>query len=543
TIQLKDGTLATVLTAHQDVSGFLTEHQDISGKADIADIPTSTSQLTNDSGFLTSQDISGKANKSEMIVTPGTGENVDKTTIQLKDGTLATVLTAHQDVSGFLTEHQDISGKANISDIPTSTSQLTNDSGFLTAQDISGKADKAEMIVTPGTGENADKTTIQLKDGTSATVLTTHQDVSGFLTAHQDISGKADKNEMSVTVGTGADADKTTIQLKSGTTATVLNAHQDISGKADKGEMSITPGTEENADKTTIQLKDNMSATVLTTHQDISGKADKAEMIVTPGTGENADKTTIQLKDGTSATVLTTHQDVSGFLTAHQDISGKANKSEMIVTPGTGENADKTTIQLKEDMSATVLTTHQDISGKADKSEMIVTEGTGTDADKTTIQLRNGVSATVLRTHQDISGKANTSDLASVATSGNYSDLNGVPTNVSTFNNDAKYLTRDSIAALQATVNSLVALVNSLNMRMTEEQFTATAGQIVFTLQHDAKTDCIVRLYINGVMIGGNHNGVLEINANNPKQVQYNASLNRNYSLKANDKVTIVYWY
>ena len=48
-----------------------------------------------------------------------------------------------------------------------------------------------------------------------------------------DVSGKADKSEMSVTPGTGADADKTTIQLKSGTSATVLTSHQNISGKED----------------------------------------------------------------------------------------------------------------------------------------------------------------------------------------------------------------------------------------------------------------------------------------------------------------------
>lgn len=46
------------------------------------------------------------------------------------------------------------------------------------AESLSGKADKSEMSVTPGTGEDADKTTIQLKSGTSATVLTSHQDVS-----------------------------------------------------------------------------------------------------------------------------------------------------------------------------------------------------------------------------------------------------------------------------------------------------------------------------------------------------------------------------
>ena len=52
-----------------------------------------------------------------------------------------------------------------------------------------------------------------------------------------DVSGKADKNEMSVTPGTGANADKTTIQLKSGTSATVLTQHQDVSGKANASDV------------------------------------------------------------------------------------------------------------------------------------------------------------------------------------------------------------------------------------------------------------------------------------------------------------------
>ena len=44
-------------------------------------------------------------------------------------------------------------------------------------------------------------------------------------------ANKADKSEMSVATGTGADSDKTTITLKSGISATVINSHQDISGK------------------------------------------------------------------------------------------------------------------------------------------------------------------------------------------------------------------------------------------------------------------------------------------------------------------------
>ena len=49
-----------------------------------------------------------------------------------------------------------------------------------------------------------------------------------------DLTGYAKKSEMSAEPGTGADADKTTITLKEGTSATVLTAHQNISGKADK---------------------------------------------------------------------------------------------------------------------------------------------------------------------------------------------------------------------------------------------------------------------------------------------------------------------
>lgn len=77
-------------------------------------IPTKTSDLTNDSGFLTQhQDISGKADKSEMSVVPGTGADVGKTTITLKQGTSATVLTAHQDISG----------KENVMPITTATGE------------------------------------------------------------------------------------------------------------------------------------------------------------------------------------------------------------------------------------------------------------------------------------------------------------------------------------------------------------------------------------------------------------------------------------
>ena len=57
----------------------------------------------------------------------------------------------------------------------------------------------------------------------------------------------------------------------------IFQGMYDLSGYALKSEMSVTPGEGANADKTTIQLKTGTSATVLTTHQDISGKVDKIE--------------------------------------------------------------------------------------------------------------------------------------------------------------------------------------------------------------------------------------------------------------------------
>ena len=47
------------------------------------------------------------------------------------------------------------------------------------------------------------------------------------------LAAKANTSEMKFTNGTGANADKVTIQLKSGTTSTVLRTHQNISGKED----------------------------------------------------------------------------------------------------------------------------------------------------------------------------------------------------------------------------------------------------------------------------------------------------------------------
>ena len=103
----------------------------------------------------------------------------------------------------------------------------------------------------------------------------------------------------------------------------------------------------------------------------------------------------------------------------------------------------------------------------------------------------------------------------------------------------------NTLNALTARIDSVINVMNNLPTRMVEERDTVqTAGQTNFTLAREARTDCVVRLYINGVMVGGNYNGVVTLaTSNSQTTVTYVPAQNKGYALKANDKVTIVYWY
>lgn len=184
-----------------DLSGLATKDE-LATKADKTSIPTKTSQLTNDSGFLTAhQDISGKADKtyvdnqlatkSDTDHTHSYNDLTDKPTIpsttnlatktELTNG-LATKADKVHTHDQYLTEHQDLSDyalKNEIPTVPTKTSQLTNDSGFLTShQDISGKTDK---------------TYVDTELAKKANVSHTHDQ---YLTEHQDLSDYALKTEI-----------------------------------------------------------------------------------------------------------------------------------------------------------------------------------------------------------------------------------------------------------------------------------------------------------------------------------------------------------
>lgn len=139
------------------VEGFATEKFVTDSIKNVeSKLPTKTSQLSNDSGFITSEELSTYATEQWV-----------------KD-------------QGFLTEHQSLDGYAKITDIP-------DVSGFITSI-------PDEYITETELGEYAKKSDIPDVSNFITEVpaeYITEEELAqkGYLTEHQDISGKVDKVE------------------------------------------------------------------------------------------------------------------------------------------------------------------------------------------------------------------------------------------------------------------------------------------------------------------------------------------------------------
>ena len=94
-------------------------------------MPTKTSDLTNDSGFITG-----------YIETDPTVPNHVKNITQAN-------ITSWNNKSDFSGNYNDLTNKPTIPVVPTNVSAFTNDVGYLTQhQDISGKANKISVVQT-----------------------------------------------------------------------------------------------------------------------------------------------------------------------------------------------------------------------------------------------------------------------------------------------------------------------------------------------------------------------------------------------------------
>ena len=114
-----DGITSSKVTEWNNKSTFDGNYNNLTNKPTI---PTKTSQLTNDSGYLTKhQDISHKADKTELH------SHNNKSVI---DEITSTKITEWNNKSDFSGSYNDLTNKPTI---PSKTSQLINDNNFLTS--------------------------------------------------------------------------------------------------------------------------------------------------------------------------------------------------------------------------------------------------------------------------------------------------------------------------------------------------------------------------------------------------------------------------
>ena len=146
-----------------DIGGTLSNQTDLQNaldsKADASNIPTKTSDLTNDSGYITSEtdpvfnasvaknitstDITNWNNKQAALVSGTNIKTINNESI-LGSGNIniqgGSGSSEWGNITGTLSDQADLqtalNSKANTSSIPTKVSQLTNDSGYQNATQV-----------------------------------------------------------------------------------------------------------------------------------------------------------------------------------------------------------------------------------------------------------------------------------------------------------------------------------------------------------------------------------------------------------------------
>ena len=279
-----------------DLSGYATKDE-LNNKADISSIPNKTSQLTNDSGYITSVP----------------SEYITETELNAK---------------GYLTEHQDISMKADKTELhthnnktvldgitSTKVTEWNNKSNFdgnynsLTNKPNIPTVDVNKNYVDTQLATKANKSEIPSLEGYATETYVTNKIAEASLSGGEvDLSGLATKDELATK------ADKTAIPTKTSQLTNdsgFLTAHQNISGKADKTYVDNQLANKSNTDH-------------IHSYNDLTDKP------TIPSTNNLATKTELTNGLATKADKVHTHDQ---YLTEHQDLSDYALKTEIPTVP------------------------------------------------------------------------------------------------------------------------------------------------------------------------------------------------------------------
>ena len=190
-----------------------------------ADLPTKTSDLTNDSGFITSSSLPTKT--SELTNDSGFITSSD----------LPTYPTIPSNVSSFNNDVGYITA-SDIPQIPSKTSELTNDSGFITDSDVSitNKALASEAVYSGTYDSNSKKILLKNKANTTLAQIDATAFIKDGMVSQVEVSNgnlvitfntDAGKNPISVPISNIFDANN--YYTKTEADSTFLTSHQSLS--------------------------------------------------------------------------------------------------------------------------------------------------------------------------------------------------------------------------------------------------------------------------------------------------------------------------
>ena len=140
------------------------------------EVPTKTSDLTNDSGFITGvswDDVSDKPSFATVATSGSYNDLSDKPTIPTVNNATLTVQQNGTTVDTF-TANSSSDKTVNIS-VPTKTSDLTNDSGYITGvswNDVSNKPLFATVATSGSYNDLSNKPTISYDSNTETLTVT-----------------------------------------------------------------------------------------------------------------------------------------------------------------------------------------------------------------------------------------------------------------------------------------------------------------------------------------------------------------------------------
>jgi len=145
-----------------DLSSYLTKAEASLTYATIASLPTKVSDLTNDSGFQTASQVMSVVNNNVPTktsdLTNDSGFQNATQVLSAINNNMPTKVSQLTNDSGYITS-QSLSIYALKSEIPTKVSDLTNDTGFITALALSNYYTKTEtdnLIATSGSSLSSD---------------------------------------------------------------------------------------------------------------------------------------------------------------------------------------------------------------------------------------------------------------------------------------------------------------------------------------------------------------------------------------------------